>query len=84
VLEGLGFRPDSVINGFFGDRRLIYYEPSDKFHVDIFLDKLEFSHDVIFGKKPGDGRLELDYPTIALATSCSRSCRFTRSGARIS
>ena len=67
VLEGLGFRPDSVINGFFGDRRLIYYEPSDKFHVDIFLDKLEFSHDVIFGKKPGDGRLELDYPTITLA-----------------
>src|SRR5437867_3181886 len=36
VLEGLGFRPDSVVNGFFGDRRLIYYEPSDKFHVDIF------------------------------------------------
>jgi len=67
VLEGLGFRPDSVINGLFGDRRLIYYEPSDKFHIDIFLDKLEFSHDVMFGKKPGDGRLELDYPTITLA-----------------
>ena len=36
------------------------------FHVDIFLDKLEFSHDVEFGKKPGDGRLELDSPTISL------------------
>jgi hypothetical protein len=66
ALEGLGYRPDSVINGFFGDRRLIYYEASDKFHVDIFLDKLEFSHDVVFGKKPGEGRLELDYPTITL------------------
>ena len=66
VLENLGFKPDNMVNGFFGDRRLIYYEGSGKFHVDIFLDKLEFSHDVEFGKKPGDGRLELDFPTIAL------------------
>jgi hypothetical protein len=66
VFEGLGFKPDNMINGFFGDRRLIYYEGGDRFHVDIFLDKLEFSHDVIFGKKPGNGRLELDYPTISL------------------
>ena len=66
VFEGLGFKPDNMINGFFGDRRLIYYESADRFHVDIFLDKLEFSHDVVFGKKPGNGRLELDYPTISL------------------
>ncbi len=66
VFEGLGFRPDNMINGFFGDRRLIYYEGHDRFHVDIFLDKLEFSHDVEFGKKPGSGRLELDSPTISL------------------
>ena len=66
VFENLGFKPDNVINGFFGDRRLVYYEGRDRFHVDIFLDKLEFSHDVLFGKKPGNGRLELDYPTISL------------------
>ncbi len=66
VFEGLGFRPDEMINGFFGDRRLIYYEGKNRFHVDIFLDKLEFSHDVLFGKKPGNGRLELDSPTISL------------------
>ena len=66
VLEKLGFKPDNMVNGFFGDRRLIYYEGSGKFHVDIFLDKLEFSHDVEFGKKPGDGRLELDFPTISV------------------
>jgi hypothetical protein len=34
--------------------------------VDVFLDKLEFSHEVIFGEKPGNGRLELSYPTITL------------------
>jgi hypothetical protein len=66
VFGDLGFRGDDMINGFFGDRRLIYYEGHDRFHVDIFLDKLEFSHDVLFGKKPGNGRLELDYPTISL------------------
>jgi hypothetical protein len=67
VLEKLGFKPDNMVNGFFGDRRLIYYEGDGKFHVDIFLDKLEFSHDVEFGKKPGEGRLELDFPTITLS-----------------
>lgn len=67
VLERLGFKPDNMINGFFGDRRLVYYEGDGKFHVDVFLDKLEFSHDVEFGKKPGDGRLELDSPTIPLS-----------------
>ena len=66
VFESLGFKPDNVINGFFGDRRLVYYDGQDRFHVDIFLDKLEFSHDVVFGKKPGNGRLEMDSPTITL------------------
>ncbi len=66
VFERMGFKPDTMVNGFFGDRRLIYYEGNGKFHVDIFLDKLEFSHDVEFGRKPGDGRLELDFPTISL------------------
>ncbi|MGC8949564.1 MAG: hypothetical protein ACP5OK_09545, partial [Thermoprotei archaeon] len=36
-------------------------------HRHVFLNKLEFSHDVLFGEKPGSGRLELDYPTITLA-----------------
>ncbi len=67
VFEKMGFKPDNMVNGFFGDRRLIYYEGSNKFHVDVFLDKLEFSHDVEFGKKPGDGRLEMDFPTITLS-----------------
>jgi hypothetical protein len=67
LFKDLHFTPDDMVNGFFGDRRLIYYEGTGKFHVDVFLDKLEFSHDVLFGSKPGEGRLELDYPTITLA-----------------
>ncbi len=61
----LKFLPDKMINALFGDRRLIYYHPQGKYHVDVFFDKLEFSHDVPFGSKPGEGRLELSFPAIS-------------------
>jgi len=48
-----------------GKNRLIYYHPENLYHVDIFFDKLSFSHDIDFGKR-GKGRLELDYPTITV------------------
>lgn len=63
----LKFTPDWMVNRLFASKRLIYYHPDNKYHVDIFLNKLEFSHDVNFGEKPGKGRLELDFPTITLA-----------------
>ena len=66
IFKQLGFKPDEMVNGFFGDRRLIFYSPTGAYHVDIFLNKLEFSHTVEFGEKPGAGRLELDSPTISL------------------
>lgn len=66
IFKQLGFKPDEMVNGFFGDRRLIFYSPQGAYHVDIFLNKLEFSHTVDFGEKPGAGRLELDSPTITL------------------
>ena len=66
VFQDLKFKPDLMVNALFGNRRLIFYHPRNIFHVDVFIDKLEFSHDVKWGEKPGSGRLELDYPTIAL------------------
>jgi len=66
LLEGMKFKPDNTLNWMFGGRRLIYYHPDGKFMVDLFLDKLEFSHDVNFTSKNDSGRLELDYPTISL------------------
>jgi hypothetical protein len=63
----LGFKGDMMVNALFGHKRLVYYHPKNLYHVDIFFDKLEFSHDIFFGDKPGKGRLELDYPTITLA-----------------
>jgi len=62
--QQLGFKADALVNGMFGHKRLIYYHPQDKYHIDVFMNRLEFSHDVEFGEKPGSGRLELDSPTI--------------------
>jgi hypothetical protein len=67
IFRELAFEPDRLVNGMFGHRRLIYYHPQRKYHVDVFLNKLEFSHDVEFGEKPGEGRLDVDYPTISPA-----------------
>ena len=67
IFRELAYQPDTLVNGMFGHKRLIYYHPQRKFHVDIFLNKLEFSHDVEFGEKPGEGRLEIDYPSISAA-----------------
>lgn len=64
--SSLGFKQTGMLNALFGDRRMIFYHPQNKYQVDIFFDKLEFSHDVNFGDKPGSGRLELDFPTISL------------------
>ena len=65
--KNLGFKPDFYVNRMLGLRRLLFYHPKDYYHIDIFFDKLEFSHDVIFGSKPGKGRLELDFPTVSPA-----------------
>lgn len=65
LFHELNFKPDTLVNSLFGHKRLVYYHPEDKYHIDIFLNKLEFSHELDFGRKPGSGRLELDYPTIS-------------------
>ncbi|MGQ4911606.1 MAG: hypothetical protein ACP6KW_05495 [Candidatus Thorarchaeota archaeon] len=62
----LGFRADPHVLYFSGGSRLIYYDPSDSYYVDVFFDKLDYSHPVNFGKL-SKGRLELDSPTITLA-----------------
>ena len=70
VLENeLGFIVDRMMLQYLRDRgRLIYYEKNNAYHIDVFFDKLEFSHNVHFGKDPmKDGRLHLDSPTIPLA-----------------
>jgi hypothetical protein len=58
----LGYSNDPRVTVLFGSR-LIFYDPaSTSRHCDVFLDKLEFCHDIVFRD-----RLELDDPTVPLA-----------------
>jgi hypothetical protein len=65
--DELGFQISPQTLLMHGRERLIYRHPSGLYHVDIFFDKLRFSHDIDFGDNPRKGRLSLDYPTIPLA-----------------
>lgn len=64
----MGFRTYPQVKVLLGGHRFIYYHPKNYYHVDVFFDKLEYSHTVYFGDKPGTSksRLELDFPTITL------------------
>jgi hypothetical protein len=64
--EKMGYVADPHVLYFSGGNRLIYYDAEDSYYVDVFFDKLDYSHPVDFGKL-GKGRLELDSPTITLA-----------------
>jgi hypothetical protein len=58
----LGYQNDPRVRALFGSRLIFYDTTSTGRHCDVFLDKLEFCHDVIF-----HDRLELDDPTVPLA-----------------
>jgi hypothetical protein len=62
----MGYKVDQHVLYFSGANRLIYYDSDDTYYVDVFFDKLDYSHPVDFGKL-GKGRLELDSPSITLA-----------------
>ncbi|MEI6530588.1 MAG: hypothetical protein WCN99_03770 [bacterium] len=62
----LGFTPDLYVNSWNATTRNIFHHKQGLYDVDVFYDKLNFSHPVEFGTAPGRGRLELDYPTITL------------------
>ncbi len=63
----LKFKPNLYVNTLFAFKRNIFEHPEGLFSVDIFYDRLEFSHNVEFGNTPNRGRLEIDFPTITLA-----------------
>lgn len=67
LFDKMGYVPNMYIMAFYGSKRLLYYHPQRYCHIDIFLDKLEFSHDIFFGNEPGKGRLEIEELTISLA-----------------
>ncbi len=74
----LGFSCHSIMKALYGHKRLIYFHPAGLYYVDVFFDKLEFNHDVVWGSAPGRGRLELDYPTVSLADLVLEKLQITR------
>jgi hypothetical protein len=62
LMTSLGYDEDFMVSRLYGSRRIVFHSKSSDRHCDVFLDKLEFSHDL-----PFEGRLEADYPTIPLA-----------------
>jgi len=57
----LGYQYDVRVRALFGSRLVFYDATGTNRHCDVFLDKLEFCHDIDFRN-----RLEVDYPTIPL------------------
>jgi hypothetical protein len=57
----LGYREEPMITVLVKNR-LLYYDDANNRHSDVFLDQLEFCHNIPFKK-----RLEVDYPTLPLA-----------------
>jgi hypothetical protein len=58
----LGFEANERVNALYGLRRQIYTDPKTERHVDIFVDKLTFCHEVDLTR-----RLELEPVTLTLA-----------------
>jgi hypothetical protein len=58
LLPRLGYEKDSMVTNLYGSRRLVFNDLRNGRHCDVFLDKLEFCHDIVFV-----GRLEVDSPT---------------------
>lgn len=59
LLGALGLEPDRSVNALFGTVRRIYEHP-DGWHVDVFMDRLDFCHRIEL-----KGRLELHPVTLA-------------------
>ena len=62
VFSSLGFEANERVNTLYGLRRQIYNDPRNGRHVDIFVDKLTFCHELDLTR-----RLEIDPTTLTLA-----------------
>lgn len=62
LFSSLGYREDSGVYVESQGSRLVFHHPETRLHLDVFLDKLEFSHTISW-----DGRLEVDNETVPLA-----------------
>jgi hypothetical protein len=62
LLSELGYQEDKMVTRLFGENRLLFHDEKNGRHIDIFIDRLDFSHVL-----PLQGRLEADSETLPLA-----------------
>jgi hypothetical protein len=62
LLTGLGYEEDKMVTRLFSEVRLLFHDSKFGRHIDVFFDRLDFSHSI-----PLRGRLEVDSPTLPLA-----------------
>lgn len=62
LMAGLGYLEDPEVSIVSEGDRSIFHHPDSELHVDVFFDKLDFSHMISW-----NGRLESDSPTIPLS-----------------
>lgn len=61
----LRYRLDQYAVLMHGRDRMIFRHPEGRYQIDVFYDKLHYSHEIHFGSNPQDGRLSLDPLTIS-------------------
>jgi hypothetical protein len=64
LLQGFGFELDQHALLMHGNSRMIFHNSQKGYTLDVFFDRLHFSHDVEFGRSPHDGRLGLNRLTL--------------------
>jgi len=62
LMTPLGYEEDFMVTRLYSRGRILFHHKVNARSCDVFLDKLEFSHDIPFNQ-----RLEADYPTVPLA-----------------
>lgn len=62
LMSELGYEEDKMVTRLFSEFRLLFHDPLFGRHIDIFFDKLDFSHVI-----PLKGRLEAEQLTLPLA-----------------
>ena len=62
LLSELGYKEDKTVTQLFSDSRMLFHDLSWGRHIDIFFNKLDFCHPVVF-----TGRLEVEELTLPLA-----------------
>ncbi len=62
LMSELGYEEDKMVTRLFSEFRLLFHDPLYGRHIDIFFDKLDFSHVI-----PLKGRLEAEQLTLPLA-----------------